>query len=150
MKLKPVLAVATAVQWHCILAMNVSLVQASHAVAISALHSRGICHFVTARCRRHHLSRTTRVWNVTDGAAQGRFGFWIARREKVLGFGVLDAWRGKVLVARRGKVLVARRGKVLVARRGKDLVARQGSGCAARKGSRCVARKGSAGSGCAA
>jgi len=89
-----------------------------------------------ARRRHHHLSRTTRVWNVLDGAAQGRFGFWIARREKVLGFGfwVLDAWRGKVLVARRGKVLVARRGKVLDARRGKlplVLVARreEGSGC---------------------
>ena len=39
--------------------------------------------------------------------AQGRFGFWIARREKVLGFGVLDARRGKVLVARRWKVLIA-------------------------------------------
>ena len=76
----------------------------------------------------------TRVWNVPDGAAQGRFGVWIARREKVLGFGVLDAWRGKVLVARRGKVLVAW----------------HGSGCAARKGSRCEDRKGSAGSGCAA
>jgi len=77
-----------------------------------------------------------------SGSGLQRFGFWIARREKVLGFGVLDARRGKVLVARRGKVLVARRGKVLVAR--------QGSGGAARKGSRCAARKGSAGSGCAA
>jgi len=46
---------------------------------------------VTARRRRHDLFRTTRVWNVLDVAAQGRFGFWIARREKVLGFGVLDA-----------------------------------------------------------
>ena len=69
-----------------------------------------------------------------SGSGLQRFGFWIARREKVLGFGVLDARRGKVLVARRGKVLVAR----------------QGSGGAARKGSRCAARKGSAGSGCAA
>ena len=101
-----------------------------------------------ARRHRHHLSRTTRVWNNPEGAAHGRYGFWIAWRTKVLGFGVLDTQRGKVLVARRGKVLVARRGKVLVARRGKVLVARQGSGCAARKGSRCVARKGSADSGC--
>jgi len=30
---------------------------------------------VTARRRRHHLSRTTRVWNILDGVAQGRFGF---------------------------------------------------------------------------
>jgi len=67
---------------------------------------------VTARRCRHHLSRTTRVWNVLDGVAQGRLGFWIARREKVLGFGVLDQRRGKVLVAQRGKVLL-----VLVARR---------------------------------
>jgi len=104
---------------------------------------------VTARRRRHHLSRMTRVWNVLDGAAQGRFSFWIARREKVLGFGVLDARRGKVLVARRGKVLVARRGKVLDARQGPGCAAREGSGCAVRKGSRCAARKGSAGSGCA-
>ena len=47
----------------------------------------------------------TRVWNVLDDSVQGRFGFWIVRREKVLGFGVLDARRGKVLVARQGKVL---------------------------------------------
>jgi len=105
---------------------------------------------VTACRRHHHLSQTTRVWNITDGSAQERFRFWIARRMKVFGFGVLDARRGKVLVARRGKVLVARRGKVLVARQGKVLVAQQGSGCAARKGSRCAARKGSAGSDCAA
>jgi len=120
--------------------------------ALTRLRPEGKCRdtAVTARRRRHHLSRTTRVWNVLDGAAQGRFGFWIARCEKVLGFGVLDARRGKVLVARRGKVLVARRGKVLDARQGPGCAAREGSGCAARKGSRCAARKGSAGSGCAA
>jgi len=84
---------------------------------------------VTARRRRHHLSRTTRLWNVLDGAAQGRFGFWVARRGKVL-----VARRGKVLVARRGMVLVAGRGKVLGARRGKVLVARRGKVLGARRG----------------
>ena len=53
----------------------------------------------------------------------------IARREEVLGFGFWIARRGKVLqvlVARQGEVLVARRGKVLLV-----LVARreEGSGC---------------------
>jgi len=79
---------------------------------------------VTARRRHHHLSRTTRVWNVLDGAAQVRFGFWIAKVR------VLDC------TAREGFGFW-----------GSRCAARKGSGCAARKGSGCAARKGS---GCAA
>jgi len=40
------------------------------------------------RRRRHHQSRTTRVWNVLDDRCKEGLGFWVlvARREEVLGF----------------------------------------------------------------
>jgi len=43
---------------------------------------------VTARRRRHHQCRTTRVWNVLDSTAQQSFRFWIAARGEGFGFGI--------------------------------------------------------------
>ena len=53
---------------------------------------------VTARRRRHHQSRTTRVWNVLDGEVQGRFRVLVCAAPGV-GFGTLGliVWREEVL-----------------------------------------------------
>jgi len=76
---------------------------------------------VTARRHRHHQSRTTIVWSVLDGTAQGMFRGLDCAAQGV-GFGFLG------LIARREglgfRVLVARRGKVLLVVRREE-----GSGC---------------------
>ena len=55
--------------------------------------------FVMARCRRHHQSRTTRVWNVLEGKVQGRS--WVldsgCTARGGLGFWILVAWHVEVL-----------------------------------------------------
>ena len=103
---------------------------------------------VTARRRRHHQSRTTRVWNVLDGKVQGRswvldsgcaarggLGFWVlvARREEVSGSGfwLRGARRSWVLgsgcPARGGfGFLAAQRGEVML---GLAVRCEEGSGC---------------------